>query len=165
LRLFTLIALAYLATSTWAEEISHKGTTYTIDVETQDLDCGSFIVLLTERALPFSVRESEIPHEITLGHFGKPHVLSQEFSYVSKFTARTLTDLKEIIPEYERIETKRKYLAKATKCVSPNFVLFSFWGGGNCKTVCEAWALVEFSEDGRAISSQGLSYQQYQQLN
>lgn len=166
-RLKELVFLvAYLwAVGANAGQVSHKGITYEVVTEETSLECSSFEIISKVQALPFSLRESEIPYEITMGHYGKPHVLEQSISYISDTGENEAFSVNAIIPTYERIDDDRKYLAKPEACVGPYSAVFSLWGGGNCKTVCEAWVLVEFSHSGKPVKAIGLSYSEFKQHN
>ena len=148
-----------------ADQISHKGITYEVRTDEISLECSSFKIISKVQTLPSSLRESEIPYEITMGHYGKPHVLEQSISYVSDTAENMAFAVDAITPTYERIDDDRKYLAKPEACVGPHSVVFSLWGGGNCKTVCEAWVLVEFSGSGKPVKVLGLSYSEFKQHN
>jgi len=165
LKLLATIIASLFTLNASAEQISHNRTTYDVQSEVSELDCGPYMIISTVKTLPFKLRESQIPYEITMGHYGKPHVLGQSISYISDNAGKVTFDVNEIIPSYGRIDSARKYLAKPEACVSQNSVVFSFWGGGNCKTVCEAWALVKFSTTGDPIKVQGLSYSEFKQYN
>lgn len=158
----TVYLLAVLAN---ADQISHKGITYEVKTDEIGLDCGSFKIISKVQSLPFSLRESEIPYEITMGHYGKPHVLKQSISYVSDTAEGEAFAVDAITPTYERIDADREYLAKPEACVGPHSAAFSLWGGGSCKNVCEAWVLVEFSRSGKPVNALGLSYSEFKQYN
>ncbi|WP_297811368.1 hypothetical protein [uncultured Methylophaga sp.] len=159
-----LVAYLLLAVAN-AGQLSHKGITYEVRTDEVSLECRSFKIISKVQSLPFSLRESEIPYEITMGHYGKPHVLEQSISYVSDTVENDAFEVDAILPAYERIDDERKYLAKPVACVGPHSVAFSLWGGGNCKTVCEAWVLVEFSGTGKPVKALGLTYSEFKQHN
>lgn len=163
MRLLATIIASLCTLNANAEQISHNGETYDVQSEISELDCGSYKIISTVRTLPVKLRESQIPYEITMGHYGNPYVLGQSISYVSDITEEVTFDFSKIIPSYGRIDSGRKYLAKPEACVSQSSATFSFWGGGNCRTVCEAWALVKFSTTGHPINVQGLSYSEFKQ--
>jgi len=163
-RLF-LIFIILISTQLTAEEIIHNGEVFTIEINETSLDCGAFSITSQERSLPFEIRESKIPRDITMGHYGRPHLLSQSIKFNSKDADETYSEITDLLPSYEKIEPQRVYIAKPIKCFSNNSVIFSFWGGGNCTTVCEAWGLVEFSKSGKVVLTIGISHKNFKEYN
>jgi len=147
-----------------SEEIQANGKKYTIETKHNTIQCTTFSVTNSERSLPFSIRESRIPYEITMGHHGRPHLLSLTLTYKSQLVEKKLPALETLLTSYNRVSLKKNYVSTPTKCIGKNKVLFKMWGGGNCTNVCEAWASVEFSKVGEIISIKGLSYSEFVQL-
>ena len=161
-----LIALTIFLISIPAasEEIQANGKKYTIETKSKILQCGTYSVTKYERSLPFSIRESRIPYKITIGHHGRPHLLSLKLTYKSKSVEKTIPALEKLLTGYNRISSKKSYISTPVKCISKNKVIFKMWGGGNCTNVCEAWATIEFSKSGEISSIKGLSYREFIQL-
>lgn len=66
-----------------SEEIIANGIKYTVEIKHKTLQCERFSITNSEKILPFSIRENSIPHKITLGHHGSPHLLSLKLKYKS----------------------------------------------------------------------------------
>ena len=162
-RVFIFLSVL-LSSISIAESLNHGGQKYEVEVNETTLDCEGFGLSLVKRSLPFSINESKIPYDITMGHYDSPHLLSQSFTYISG-EVKNQQDSITLLPTYERIDPSRSYIAKAVSCVSDNSVTVSFWGGGNCKDICEAWSLVTFSKVGKVVSSKGLTYPEFKQYN
>jgi hypothetical protein len=157
-----LILIPFLG---YAEDIVVNGTTYDIEEKTQTLNCNEFSIHTKERSFPFAIRESRIPYELTMKHLGRPHLISQSNSYISVDKSVPIPALESITFNYERIDAKRPYISEPVKCLDGKKVLFTMWGGGNCSTVCEAWAIVEFTKNGLVRSFQGIAYDEFKSLS
>ena len=157
-----LISIPFLG---YAEDIVVNGTTYDIEEKTQTLKCNEFSIHTKERSFPFAIRESRIPYELTMKHPGRPHLISQSNSYISVDKSVPIPALESITSNYERIDAKRPYISEPVKCLDGKKVLFTMWGGGNCSTVCEAWAIVEFTKNGLVRSFQGIAYDEFKSLS
>ena len=148
-----------------AESINHNGQKYDVEITKENIECKDFQLSLQKRSLPFSSRESKIPHKITMGHYGYAHLLSQSFTFASNQVKSQQQTIDSMLPSYQRIDPNRPYVATAVSCVDKHSVIVSFWGGGNCKDVCEAWSLVTFSKKGKVISSKGLTYPEFRKYD
>jgi hypothetical protein len=157
--------LSCISTVVLAESVLHKGIEYQVERDLTELSCSNFSFSLESRSFPFNLRESKIPYEITLGHIGKPHLISQSFTYSSPGQVSEPEQTTALLPNYIRIDNKRKYLAAVGACAGVDSVTVSFWGGGNCRNVCEAWALITFSKQGKVQSSKGLTYAEFKKYN
>jgi len=147
-----------------SEEINANGKKYTVEINHKTIQCGHFSITNSERSLPFSIRESRIPYKITMGHHGRPHLISTTLFYKSLQTEKKLPPLESLLVGYNRISSKKTYISTPVKCIGENTVFFRMWGGGNCSNVCEAWASVEFSTTGDIVSIKGLSGNQVVRL-
>jgi hypothetical protein len=157
--------LGLISSGASGEQITSDGITYSVEVDQVELDCTSFKMASVVKSLPSNISESKIPYEITMGHYGNPYALSQTILYISPSVAPAAIAVEKIQPVYSRIDPTRKYLATPEKCLPKNSVLFSFWGGGNCTNVCEAWGRVYFSTKGEILEVKGLNYQELEKFN
>ncbi|MDW7549033.1 hypothetical protein HUZ36_17650 [Pseudoalteromonas sp. McH1-7] len=126
-------------------------------------ECGDYQLKIVSLELNRNIPEQSILDE-SAGHFGNPYLLTQELVYISK-AGVTTHSISNVWPEYERIDPTRYYSATIKQCTDKREAIIAFWSGGNCRDVCEAWALVTFTEDGTIESSKGLSYQEFKLFN
>ena len=147
-----------------SEVIESNGKKYTVETKHNTLRCNTFSVTNIERSLPFSIRESRIPYEITMKHHGRPHLLNLTLLYNSQSVEKKLPALETLLSGYNKISEKKSYISTPISCIGNNKVLFKMWGGGNCTNVCEAWATVEFNKSGKILKVKGLSYNEYVKL-
>ncbi|WP_155247349.1 hypothetical protein [Teredinibacter turnerae] len=160
-----ILYLLLLANVCFAGSIEHDGVTYEVELRTSELNCDLFTVKLERRSLPFSIRESQIPYPITMGHLGDPYLISQTITYKAKGSKENVNSVESVLPKYSRVENGRKYVAKLGSCVGESSVTLSLWGGGNCTNVCEAWTLITFGSNGEVKSSKGLTYAEFKKYN
>lgn len=151
------LAFLFLCLAARADELVDDAQEHELNTETKKLSCDTFELKLITKEFSRNLAESEIPTHLTMKHYGNPYLVSQQV-LVDESTA---VDVNTLLPEYERIESGRKYSAKFGSCVGGDSFTLSLWGGGNCRTVCEAWALVSISEGGTLLSSKGLSYAEF----
>lgn len=159
-----VVVLFLISIPVSSEEIKANGKIYKIETKQKTLQCGQFSITNIEKSLPFSIRESRIPYKITMGHHGRPHLISSTLIYKSPQIEKKLPPLETLLVGYKRISPKKTYISTPTKCISKNTVFFKMWGGGNCTNVCEAWASVEFRATGDIVSIKGLSGNEVTQL-
>lgn len=148
----------------YSENIAVNGKEYKIEIKESVLECSDFSIKSITKELPFSIRERHIPYEKTMGHKGNSHLINQSLSFAYKQNNQNIPAFYKQLSNYTRVDPNRPYLAKPIKCIENRSVLFYLWGGGNCSTVCEAYALVEFTSSGVISSLKGLNYKEYKKL-
>ena len=151
-----------------AEKIAFEGKEYKLEIEEESLVCSDFTIKSTTKSLPFSIRETIIgisDSKVSMGHYGRPHVTEQTFEYIKENVMVKLPVIESLLTGYSKIDPKRPYLSHPYKCLGDNKVLFSMWGGGNCSNVCEAFAVIEFTNSGNIKSSKGLTYKEYKMVS
>ena len=99
-----------------------------------------------------------------MGHKGKAHIMSQNMTLVTNGSAIDISNIYKNIRNYSKIDPGRPYISRPEKCIGSKSVLFYFWGGGNCSTVCEAYALASFEANGKVKTLKGLEYKEYMKL-
>lgn len=150
--------------SAQAEIISINGKKYEIEIKESLLKCDNFSINSSIKSLPFSIRERYLPYKKLMGHKGNSHLMSQNLTFVTNSSSFDISNIYKNINNYSKIDPKRPYISKPEKCIGSNSVLFYFWGGGNCSTVCEAYALVSFEANGKVKTLKGLEYNEYKKL-
>lgn len=137
------------------------GKEYVLEEKKSSFKCPNFNIESLEKRLPSFLNGNLVRGG--LGHLGDFKIISHKITYSnsSESISRRLPKLEGLLSSYERIDSSRPYISKPTACPGKDGVLFEMWGGGNCSTVCEAWALVIFSNDGSIKKIKGLSYDEY----
>ena len=158
--------LLVLSNQVFSGQVEFNGKIYETKIESEFfLDCGSFnLEKRTTRFLYSSFPETQIPLEISHKHKSRPYVISQEVIYTSG-SIEKIIDSDLFLPSYSRIDPTRSYLISESQCVGPNTVIFGFWGGGNCSSVCDAKAIVEFTSLGEIKMVRGLSNEEFSEYN
>jgi len=156
-----LIIAILFSCNALSEEFEVAGKLYTLKEKKIDFSCDEFTIQSLEKSLPHSVNENLVRGG--LGHLGNFLIISHTLSYINKnkSISQQLPKLEKLLTSYERIDPRRPYISKPEACPGKNTVLFSMWGGGNCSSVCEAWALVIFSPEGNIKHIEGLTYDEY----
>jgi len=90
--------------------------------------------------------------------------MNQKLSFKTNNASKDISYIYKNIHNYSKIDAKRPYISAPVKCIENKSVLFTFYGGGNCSTVCEAYALVSFKTNGTFNSLKGLNYNEYKKL-
>lgn len=142
----TSIVLFLIFNTAQAETIELNGEAYELEEKQNILKCSKFSIVTISTSLPYSVRENSIPYEKTMKHIGNPHLINEKLLYIQNGKKIELPNFKSMLSNYNKISMKRSYTTKPLKCLNHNSVLFRLWGGGNCKTVCEAYVKASFSE-------------------
>ena len=99
--------------------------------------------------------------ELTVNHMGDPYTMNEDVIYIASGKEVKLPKLVSKLSNYSKIDKKRSYRVSADKCLGESSALFMLLGGGNCSNVCEAYAKVDFNENGNISSISGLTYQEY----
>lgn len=151
------------STNIAAQEVNIDGTAYQVIKTETKLKCDNFTVHAETLRLPSHLHHSQIPKELSIGHAGGNYI-GHKLQYTSKLARNEIVGIKENLKGYEKLAENRVYIVKPVKCLSDNHVLISLYGGGNCDTVCEAYATIEFDKQGKVINAKGHSYQEYKLL-
>jgi len=151
------------STNIAAQEVKIDGTAYQV-IKTEDhLQCDNFTIEAETLRLPENLHYSQIPKGLSIGHAGGNYI-GYKLQYTSQLAQNEIVQLKDKLKGYKRLSAERIYIAKAVKCLSNNQILITLWSGGNCDTVCEAYATLEFDKQGKVINAKGHSYQEYKLL-
>lgn len=144
-----------------SEEFEVAGKLYTLQEKQSDFSCNEFTIQSLEKRLPYSVNENLVRGG--LGHLGDFNIISHTITYSSqnKSIIQQLPKLEKLLTSYDRIDPNRPYISKPEACPGNDAVLFRMWGGGNCSNVCEAWALVIFTDEGKIDKITGLTGNEY----
>jgi len=146
-----------------AQEVMIDGHVYQVIKTESKLQCDNFEIISKTLRLPSHLHHSQIPKELRIGHAGGNYI-GHKLIYTSKLARNEIVGIKENLKGYEKLAENRVYIAKPVKCLSDNHVLISLYGGGNCDTVCEAYATLEFNKQGEIVNAQGLTYQEFKHL-
>ncbi len=162
MRILPITLLLFASANCFSETINIEGKEYPVIENTKNLQCANFSVTSVTRELSHRLHYSEIPENISMGHQGGNY-LSQSMTFKAGNLQRNMPALELILTGYNKISADRPYLSTPVKCVGSDTLLVSMWSGGNCSTVCEAYALITFDNSGNIIKSKGLTYKEYKQ--
>jgi len=147
-----------------ASTLVHNGNVYNLESKESILKCSKFSIYTKTISFPFSLRENNIPYEKTMKHMGNAHLISQKLIFSNTGVENELPDIISKLSDYKKIDKKRSYIISPVKCLGESSVLLSLWGGGNCSTVCEAYAKATLTKNGVLSSISGLTYKEYSDL-
>jgi hypothetical protein len=157
--IFSLLSSASLVN----QEVMIDGNSYQVITTETKLQCDNFSIKAETLRLPSHLHHSQIPKELSIGHAGGNFV-GHKIQYTSQSVMSEIVGIKQQLKGYEKLAKKRVYIAKPVKCLSDYNVLISLYGGGNCDTVCEAYATLKFNKQGEIVDAKGLSYQEFTDL-
>lgn len=155
----TIFAALLISQVSFSEEFEVEGKAYSLIENKSDFSCSNFTIESLEKRLPRSVNQNLVRGG--LGHLDDPRIISHTLTYSNESVKKTLPRLESLLTNYDKISPRRSYIPKANACPGNNGVLFRMWGGGNCSTVCEAYALVIFTKLGEISKIKGLTYSEY----
>jgi len=164
MRITLVILIIVMISVVNSETLEFKGKVYNLETKQNLLKCSNFSILTKVTSLPFSIRENNIPYEVTMKHMGNPYLINEKLFYIKADKEIELANLTNKLPNYKKIDPERAYTIKPEKCLGETSVLFRFWGGGNCNTVCEVYIKAKFNEDGDIPEISGLTYKEYRGL-
>ena len=152
-----------LSINSFAEKVEIDGKLYPVKERSSKVECGNFSIISTTKKLPDFLHHSKIPKSLSIGHKGINYI-GYELTYQAEGKLVKVKPLESYLNGYERIAEDRLYISRPQKCIQPNTVLFSMWGGGNCSDVCEAFSLITFNPNGEIEKAEGLSMKEYKDL-
>lgn len=148
------VILLLLNINLMAQEIEIGGTLFKVTKSETSIECENFSIKAEASKLPSHLHHSQIPKGLSIGHVGGNYI-GHKLHYISQSVSTKVVGIKQQLKGYEKLDKKRVYIAKPVKFLLNNHVLISLYGGGNCNTVCEAYASLEFNKQGELVNAQG----------
>lgn len=161
--IITIISILF-SISSFSETVEIDGKSHSVNTRYKAVSCGDFLIESVTKKLPDYLHHSQIPKSLSIGHKGINYI-GYELTYKSKGQEIDIKPLKDHLSGYKKLSKDRVYISRPLKCIKPNAVLFSMWGGGNCSDVCEAFSVITFNSSGVITKARGLSVKEFNELN
>jgi len=160
--IITILSILF-SISSFSETVEINGKTHSVNTRFKAISCGNFSIESVTKKLPDYLHHSQIPKSLSIGHKGINYI-GYELTFRSKDKEVDIKPLKDHLSGYQKLAKDRLYISRPIKCIKPNSVLFSMWGGGNCSDVCEAFSVISFDLNGIVTKARGLSVKEFNEL-